>query len=52
MLNLKILLNSENFRNIRIYFEYTAMIINISGRFVVIPTTFVPLLHHCEQFQA
>jgi hypothetical protein len=46
------LLNSENFRNVQIYLEYTAMIINSSERFVVIPATFVPLLLHFEQFQA
>jgi hypothetical protein len=46
------ILNSEKFRNIQTYLEYTAVIINSSGPSVVIPTTIVRLLHHCEQFQA
>ena len=46
------LLNSENFRNIQTYLEYTAMIVNSSGRFVLIAATFIPLLHNWEQFQA
>jgi hypothetical protein len=37
------LLNYENFRSIQTYLENTAMIIDSSERFVVIPATFTSL---------